>query len=136
MAVRPENVINFVCQEDNAVFCVLETLIDKELTRWQKEVQGNEPVLIKIGTNITAGVKEIVVKRYQEQGWTVEIIQARGGECFKFTRNKNLKASLEDVAAAVADRIETIKARTKTFFKFWKDLWTRLNKRNILLTQF
>ena len=118
MAVRPENVITHVCKEDNDVAWFLETAIDKELVRWQKEVRNHEPVLIKIGPNITVAVKEIVVERYQEQGWTVEIIQARGGECFRFSPRKDAAAVLENIATAVSERVKAIRESAKTFFKF------------------
>jgi len=109
MAVKPNDVIHHVCEKDNDVLWQLEAAIDQELPNHIETIKAGEPVLFKIGPNISNNVRKLVVERYQSHGWAVEIIQARGGECFRFTRSTSLLNAVEDT-------LDEVLGRAKKFF--------------------
>jgi len=117
MAIRPEKIIektklaasvkktNKLTEREQQIL-KLEQVIDAEMLKSGDDVQNNTPVLIKIGSNISSEIKELLVKRYQSQGWTVEVIQARGGECIKFTPSKNVAKVIEEAFSEITSRAQ------------------------------
>lgn len=97
MAIRPENVVAHLTEEEKTLSSSLEKVIDEAMMARRQEIEDLEPILIKIGANIPEKVQEIIIDTYQAFGWKVEIISARGGRCFKFTPEKSPVQKVKDI---------------------------------------
>jgi hypothetical protein len=82
----------------------LENIIDAEMLSSAKSIRKGEPVLVKLSDNISQEIRDILVKRYQSQGWIVTIIKARGGECMRFTPAQTVGQILEKTVSNVTNR--------------------------------
>lgn len=82
----------------------LENIIDAEMLSSAKSIRKGEPVLVKLSNNISQEVRDILVKRYQSQGWIVTIIKARGGQCMRFAPNQTVGQVLEKTVSNITNR--------------------------------